>query len=76
MVGPYICVKSGIIQANVKYIGEAWSLPSEDVRMGHSTILFQKDVSLIQRSGAIFDFLDNLNFDNGMPHIMAYLCTF
>ena len=72
----HILVKSGTIQANVKYIADAWSLPFEDVRVGHSAIIFQKDLSLMQRSGAILDFMDNLNFDNVMPHIMAYLCTF
>ena len=72
----HICVKSGIIHSNVKYIADTWSLPFEDIRLGHAKMTFQKDLSLMQRCGAVLDFLDNLNFDDVMPQILFYLCTF
>jgi hypothetical protein len=71
-----MCPKTGNMHANVTFICNTWHLPFDKVKLGHANLTHSKDSMLLQRSGAIIDFMDNLNVDNVMPDILQYLCTF
>jgi len=71
-----MCPKTGNMHANMTFISNTWQLPLDRVKLGHARLSHVRDSILLQRSGAIIDFMDNLNADDVMHVILQYLCTF
>ena len=70
-----MCTTSGTIKANLQYISQKWHLPLQTVKTGNCKLNFQKDTVNIQRTGAIFDFLEIRDNDE-LSEILNFLCTY
>ena len=67
--------KTGILNANLAYIATKWNLPINDVVKGNVKIQHSVEEGMLQRAGAILDFMDISNLDNELCLIFDYLCT-
>ena len=63
------------IKANLQYISQKWHVPLQTVKTGNCKLNFQKDTVNIQRTGAIFDFLEIRDNDE-LSEILNFLCTY
>ena len=69
------CSQSGTLNANIIYIAAKWNLTILEVVLGNVKIAQSVEESMLQRAGAILDFMDMSKLDNEPSLIFNYLCT-